>query len=89
MIIAGVLFYADWKLGWDATKVYTAPACVAYFILNGALTYWISFVEGGKVFVGTREGGQKVYQSASVNAITNRCSSHSVPPLPRMFQFTN
>lgn len=58
--IAGVLFYADWKLGWDATKVYTAPACVAYFILNSALTYWLWFVESGKVFVGVREGGQKV-----------------------------
>lgn len=60
VIIAGVLFYADWKLGWDATKAYTAPACVAYFVLNGVLTYWMWAVEAGTVFAGTREGGQKV-----------------------------
>ena len=60
MLIAGVLFYADWKLGWDATKAYTAPACIAYFALNGALTYWIWAVEKGSVFVGVNEGGEKV-----------------------------
>ncbi|KAK5446325.1 signal peptidase complex subunit spc2 [Exophiala xenobiotica] len=60
VIIAGVLFYADYKLGWDATKAYTGPACVAYFVLNSALTYWIWAVEAGTVFVGTREGGQKL-----------------------------
>lgn len=59
-MIAGILFYADYKLGWDATKAYTGPACVAYFVLNGLLTYWIWAVEAGTVFVGTREGGQKV-----------------------------
>lgn len=60
VLIAGALFVADWKLGWDATKAYTGPACAAYFALNGALTYWIWKVEGGTVFVGVREGGQKV-----------------------------
>lgn len=60
VIIAGILFYADWKLGWDVTKPYTLPACVAYFVLNGALTYWTWAVEAGTVFVGAREGGQKV-----------------------------
>ena len=58
--IAGILFYADYKLGWDKTKDATAVACVVYFILNGFLTYWIWKVEAGKVFVGIREGGQKV-----------------------------
>ncbi|KIV91816.1 hypothetical protein PV10_06313, partial [Exophiala mesophila] len=58
--IAGALFYADYKLGWDATKPYTAPACIAYFLLNSALTYWIWAVEAGTIFVGTREGGQKL-----------------------------
>lgn len=57
--IAGVLFYADWKLGWEKTKDATAAACVVYFLLNGFLTYWIWKVEAGKVFVGIREGGQK------------------------------
>jgi len=60
VLIAGALFWADWKLGWDATKGYTLPACVAYFLLNGFLTYWIWAVESGTVFVGVREGGQKV-----------------------------
>ena len=60
VVIAGVLFYADWKLGWDATKAYTAPACVVYFVLNGFLTYWIWAVEAGTVFSGVREGGQRV-----------------------------
>jgi hypothetical protein len=60
VIISGALFYADWKLGWDKTKPYTLPACVAYFVLNGALTYWTWGVEAGTVFVGVREGGQKV-----------------------------
>ncbi|OAL18387.1 hypothetical protein AYO22_10707 [Fonsecaea multimorphosa] len=60
VLIAGVLFYADWKLGWDATKSYTGPACVAYFVLNSALTFWIWVVEAGTVFVGVREGGQKL-----------------------------
>lgn len=60
VLIAAVLFYADYKLGWAATKAYTGPACVAYFVLNGALTYWIWAVEAGTVFVGIREGGQKV-----------------------------
>lgn len=60
VVIAGVTFYADWKLGWEATKTGTAIAVAVYFILNGLLTYWIWGVEEGRVFVGTREGGQKV-----------------------------
>ncbi|OCT48669.1 putative signal peptidase complex component [Cladophialophora carrionii] len=60
VLIAGALFYADWKLGWDATKAYTGPACVSYFVLNGILTYWIWAVEAGTVFSGVREGGQRL-----------------------------
>ncbi|KAK4945256.1 signal peptidase complex subunit spc2 [Elasticomyces elasticus] len=73
--IAGILFYADWKLGWDATKAYTAPACIAYFVLNGALTYWIWAVEAGTIFVGTREGGQK---------LTLKSSSQKYKPLYKL-----
>lgn len=54
--IAGGLFYADWKLGWDITKPYTLPAVIVYFALNSAFTYWIWFVERGAVFTGTRNG---------------------------------
>lgn len=52
--IAGVLFYFDWTLGWDKTKVYTGPAVLAYFLLNGVFTYWIWAVEKGIVFAGSR-----------------------------------
>jgi hypothetical protein len=59
VIISGVLFYVDWKLGWDVSKPYTLPAVAAYFVLNSFFTYWIYFVEGGAVFVGSK-GGKKV-----------------------------
>ncbi|KAI4219129.1 MAG: hypothetical protein LQ349_008447, partial [Xanthoria aureola] len=52
VVIAGATFYADYKLGWDATKFWTLWAVVVYFILNGALTYWIWGVEKGKIFTG-------------------------------------
>jgi hypothetical protein len=68
VIIAAVTFYADWKLGWDATKGYTTVACVVYFILNTLLTYHIWRVEAGRVFVGLQEGGQK----ASFRVLLNR-----------------
>lgn len=52
VVIAGITFWADHKLGWDATKYWTLLAVIAYFILNGALTYWIWGVEKGKIFTG-------------------------------------
>ena len=54
--IAGITFYFDHKLGWDATKEYTFHAVIAYFILNGALTVWIWAIEKGKVFSGEKNG---------------------------------
>ncbi|OAP54043.1 hypothetical protein AYL99_11803 [Fonsecaea erecta] len=59
-MIAGVLFCTDWKLGRDATKAYTGPACVTYFVLNGALACRIWAVEAGAVIVGVREGEQQI-----------------------------
>lgn len=56
--IAGALFYFDWKFGWEASKPYTAPAVVAYFLLNGAFTYWMWFVEGGVVYEGEGKTGK-------------------------------
>lgn len=56
VIIGGGLFYFDWTLGWDKTKAYTLPAVIIYFLLNGAFTYWIYFVEKGAIFTGEREG---------------------------------
>ncbi|KAK0510816.1 hypothetical protein JMJ35_006368 [Cladonia borealis] len=52
VIIAGATFYADWKLGWDATKYWTFWAVLVYFMLNGVLTVWIWGVEKGTVFRG-------------------------------------
>lgn len=52
VIIAATTFYADYKLGWDKTKYWTFWAVLAYFTLNGALTFWIWGVEKGKVFAG-------------------------------------
>jgi hypothetical protein len=56
VIIAGAIFYADWKLGWEATKGWTAVAVAAYAVLNGAFTYWMWAVEKGLVFEGTKNG---------------------------------
>ena len=56
--ISGSLFYFDWKFGWDATKAYTLPAVVAYFILNSAFTYWIYFVEAGTIYEGEGKAGK-------------------------------
>lgn len=54
-MIAGVLFYADWRLQWEGTKDATLWAVLVYFILNGVLTFWIWGVEKGKVFSGERD----------------------------------
>ncbi|SMQ46550.1 unnamed protein product [Zymoseptoria tritici ST99CH_1A5] len=56
VVIAGALFYADFKLGWEATRSYTAPAVGVYLVLNTALTAWMYFVEKGLIFEGTRDG---------------------------------
>lgn len=58
VIIAGALFYFDWKFGWEASKPYTAPAVAAYFILNGAFSYWLWFVEKGVVYEGEGNTGR-------------------------------
>ena len=60
VVIAAITFYADYKLGWDATKQGTLWAVIAYFILNGGLTFWIWGVEKGKVFVGEGKNGTSV-----------------------------
>lgn len=54
--IAGLTFYYDWVSGFEAAKLLTLYAVIAYFILNTALTFWMMFVEGKKVYVGERAG---------------------------------
>jgi hypothetical protein len=68
VVIAGVLFYVDWKLGWDVTRPYTLPAVVAYMILNGAFTYWLWWVEGSTIYVGERKGTKVGHEMASSSA---------------------
>jgi hypothetical protein len=58
VVIAGALFYFDWKFGWEASKPYTAPAVVAYFLLNTAFTFWLWFVEAGTVYEGEGKTGR-------------------------------
>ena len=56
VVIAGATFAADYKLGWEATKNWTAVAVVAYALLNGVFTYWMWIVEKGLVFEGSKDG---------------------------------
>ena len=56
VMIAAVTFYFDYKLGWDKTKDLTLGAVIAYFVLNGALTYWIWGIEKEKIFTGELGG---------------------------------
>jgi hypothetical protein len=67
VIIAGATFAADYKLGWDATKHWTAVAVVAYMILNGAFSYWLWFVEGGLVFEGSSKGKKVSWNGSSTH----------------------
>jgi Microsomal signal peptidase 25 kDa subunit (SPC25) len=73
--IAGTLFYFDWKHGWDATKAYTAPAVIAYFIINGIFSYWIWAVEKGVVFAGEGKTGKVSFQTL------RPCNSGNTPCL--------
>lgn len=56
VIIAAITFALDYKYGFEATKRFTTFAVVAYFLLNGAFTYWIWGVEKGLVYVGAWKG---------------------------------
>ncbi|PCG98492.1 Signal peptidase complex subunit 2 [Penicillium occitanis (nom. inval.)] len=56
--IAGVTFYLDRQLGWEATEaVWVKWAVGVYFLLNTLLQYWIWAVEAGEVFRGVRRDG--------------------------------
>ncbi|KAI1094199.1 SPC25-domain-containing protein [Rostrohypoxylon terebratum] len=58
--VAAACFLWDYKLGFESTKYYTAGAVALYALLNGVLTYWISFVEKGTVYQGTAPDGSKI-----------------------------
>ncbi|KAH7109439.1 microsomal signal peptidase 25 kDa subunit-domain-containing protein [Dendryphion nanum] len=82
VVIAGVLFYFDWKFGWDATKVYTAPAVGVYFILNGLFTWWVWWVEAGLVYEGEGKGVGKLRLTTSTQKhipVYNLVATFSLP----------
>ncbi|KAL4814129.1 microsomal signal peptidase 25 kDa subunit-domain-containing protein [Aspergillus spinulosporus] len=69
--IAAFTFYADRKLGWEATtSPWVITAVGSYFILNSLLTYWIWAVEASEVFRGKRKSGETISIRSSVKKHT-------------------
>ncbi|CBF85044.1 hypothetical protein AN1525.2 [Aspergillus nidulans FGSC A4] len=69
--IAAFTFYADRKLGWEATTSSWVIAAVgSYFILNSLLTYWVWAVEASEVFRGKRKSGETISIRSSVKKHT-------------------
>jgi hypothetical protein len=58
--LAAATFLWDYKLGFESTKYFTAAAVALYTVLNGALTGWVMYVEGGTVYEGTAPSGETV-----------------------------
>lgn len=81
VLIGAATFLADYKLGWNATKDWTAVAVVVYFGLNGAFTYWMWAVERGVVFEGSRQGKKVGCSSlAGVRRLTVVWDRSTLPP---------
>lgn len=60
-LLSAACFAWDYKLGFESTKSYTTIAVILYTLLNGALTYWIMFVERGTIYAGsTKDGKTKI-----------------------------
>ncbi|KAJ5766217.1 uncharacterized protein N7511_003833 [Penicillium nucicola] len=75
--IAGLTFYADRILGWEATtSPWIIAAVVSYFILNSILTYWIWGVEAGEVYCGKRKTGETISVSSSSKKFSNTYKLH-------------
>ncbi|KAI6779713.1 Signal peptidase complex subunit-like protein [Emericellopsis cladophorae] len=67
-VIAAAAGGWDYYYGFENTKLYTAVAVAVYSLLQGALAFWISFVEQGTVYQGQApNSGQKI-SIASFNA---------------------
>ncbi|POS85498.1 hypothetical protein EPUL_002127 [Erysiphe pulchra] len=64
--ISAVTFFWDYKFGFDSTKVYTSIAVLLYTIINGILTYWMTFFEKDIIYVGTNPQGDKVQISSKI-----------------------
>jgi len=63
--IAAGTFYYDFTLGFEKTKQYTLYSVIGYFTLNTLLTWWVWWIEGGKVYVGERNAVKVVVESHS------------------------
>lgn len=66
--LAAACFAWDYKLGFGSTKYLTAAAVAVYTLLNGALTFWMLYVERGTVYEGTAPasvGGDKLRISSA------------------------
>ncbi|RJE19673.1 Signal peptidase complex [Aspergillus sclerotialis] len=69
--IAAFTFYADRKLGWEATQSpWIIAAVTAYFVLNSLLTIWVWGVEKGEVFRGKTAKGDVLSIRSSVKKYT-------------------
>ncbi|KKA27623.1 hypothetical protein TD95_001723 [Thielaviopsis punctulata] len=60
VFIAAGCFAWDYKLGFDATKSYTAIAVALYAVLNGLMTLWSFFIEQHTVYEGMAPDGSKL-----------------------------
>ncbi|KAI9809004.1 MAG: hypothetical protein M1825_002293 [Sarcosagium campestre] len=56
-------FYFDYTRSWEETKGATLWAVLLYFVLNGALSYWLFMVEKGVVYVGELNGSKLVIRT--------------------------
>ena len=71
--IAAFTFYADRRLGWEATtSPWIISAVVAYFAINSVFTVWVWGVEAGEVFCGRRRSGEMVCLTSFSSA---RCAN--------------
>ncbi|KAJ5625521.1 Signal peptidase complex subunit 2 [Penicillium lagena] len=75
--IAAFTFYADRKLGWEATtSPWIITAVGTYFVLNSLLTFWIWRVEAGEVFAGKRKTGETISISSSAKKFSSQYKLH-------------
>ncbi|OAA71321.1 Signal peptidase complex subunit 2 [Cordyceps fumosorosea ARSEF 2679] len=58
--VAALCFLWDYRLGWDATKYWTAAAVAVYMVLNAALTYWMTYKEKNVIYQGTAPSGDEI-----------------------------